>query len=977
MGDQSVEVKRQALVEEKRRALVELRLQRPGPGPAAAVEPLTRVSRRGRLPLSFQQEGLWFLHQLNPSSTVYTIPFAWRLQGPLDIEALQTALSTVVARHEALRTRFDSINGQPFQVIDPPPTRFPAPITDLSNRPDPLAAAREHIQTEADRPFDLTTVGLFRAELIRLADRDHILTMAVHHIIADGWSIGILTQELATLYNGTPLPPLTIQPADVAVWQRTSLRLNDQLTYWRNRLDGLPALDLPADRPRPAVRSGSGAGLSADIDAALGAAVADLARAEEVSFLAVLLAAFLVVLARYTGQEDLVVGSVFGGRTRSEVEPLVGYFASTLVLRTSLAGDPDFRALVGRCHDTVLGASAHQDVPFSVVVDALNPAREAGRNPLFQVSFSFQPASWSTGGFALGGVPAEPLPGGGTSQSRFDIAVAVSQRPDQRLQVWVEYATQLFDRSRIGRLVEHLGLVLRQAVDNPDLRLSGFRLMTDAQAHRLIQEWNPSPTLAPLEGRSLLGDLVYEQVKSRPQAPAIRYGDSEITYGELGRRAGRLAWTLRRERAVDAETVVGVLLERGIDLIVAQVGVTLAGGAWLPLDPTHPTERLRYQLQDAGAVTVLTHRTLVDRLPPGTDHLCLDQTPLTGLPDQPPPVRTRPDHLAYLIYTSGSTGRPKGVLVTHRNVTDFLASARDLFALAPTDRVLQFANPTFDVSIFDTFATLGSGALLICAPREQLHNPDHLTTLLAHEHITVAPLPPAVLARIDASAHLPNLRMIIVAGEACGPELVKRWRRPDVEFHNGYGPTEVTVLCTSHRCVASEATVPIGQAMANHRAYVLDATYSPVPIGIPGELYVAGTGVARGYLNHPALTAERFLPDPFTSQPSQRMYRTGDLVRWQDNGTLEFLGRTDRQIKIRGIRIEPGEIEQALLDHPHVLQAVLTTRDENTLAAYVVTDPAEPTDETTLRAHLLDHLPTYLIPTTITQLPALPYTTSG
>ncbi|WP_281906508.1 condensation domain-containing protein, partial [Phytohabitans aurantiacus] len=698
-------------VEEKRRALIELRLRRAKPEPATAAEALTRVSRDGRLPLSFQQEGLWFLHQLNPGSTVYTIPFAWRLRGSLDVEALERALTTVVGRHEALRTRFDSADGRPFQVIDPPPKRFALPVVDLGERPDAVA---EYVQAEADRPFDLVAGGLFRAGLIRLGDRDHVLTMAVHHIIADGWSIGILTRELAALYDGATLPALAIQPVDVAAWQRTSPRQGEQLAYWRERLDGLPELELPADRPRPATRTWSGASLQADIDAELGGAAADLARAEGVSFLAVLQAAFLVVLARYTGQEDLAVGSVFGGRTRSEVEPLVGYFASTLVLRTSLAGDPDFRALAGRCHDTVLGASAHQDVPFSLVVDALKPERDPSRNPLFQVSFSFQPAGWSTGQFVLGGVPAEPLPGT-TSQSRFDVAVAVSQLPDRRLRVSVEYSTELFDQSRMRRLVEHLELVLRQAVGDPGRRLSEFRLLSDEQALRMVEDWNPVP--APVADGSLLRDLILEQIGSRPEAPAVRFGDSEISYGELGRRACRLAWVLRREWGVDAESVVGIRLERGIDLIVAQLAVTFAGGAWLPLDPSHPVERLRYQVEDAGAVTVITES---DLLASGTD-------------DGPPPVRTRPDNLAYLIYTSGSTGRPKGVLVTHRNVTDFVVSARELFGLTPADRVLQFANPTFDVSVFDTFATLASGALLVCAPREHLHDPEQLTALMARE----------------------------------------------------------------------------------------------------------------------------------------------------------------------------------------------------------------------------------------------------
>ncbi len=940
-----------------KRALLELRRQRmAGPGP------LVRVSRGGRLPLSFQQEGLWFLHQLNPTSTVYTIAFGWRLHGRLDLPKLERALTALINRHEALRTRFTTLNGQPFQEIDPPPTHYHLPVLDLSTQPETLT---QHLQTETDRPFDLSTGNLFRATLIRLTDTDHALTMAVHHIIADGWSISILTRELAALYDDTTLTPLTTQPADIAAHERRALTervLEERLDYWRNQLAGLPVLDLPTDRAHSLARTTAGATIEPDLAPDLHLAVRDLARAEHASPFEVLLAAFLVVLARYTGQQDLVVGSVFGGRTRSETEPLIGYFADPLVLRTSVAGDPTFRELIARSSRNARQAVAHQ-VPFLMLVDALNPVREAGRNPLFGVSFSFQPATGSPAERGFAGLAVEPMPYPGR-QARFDLSVGVVETADG-LRVSVEYSTELFDRARMWRLVEHLELVLRQAVADPDQRLGGFRLVTETQAGQLVRGWNPAAVRRP---DRLLGDLVWEQIRSRPQAPAVRFGDVEICYAELGRRACRMAWALRREWGVDADSVVGVCLERGIDLVVAQLAVTFAGGAWLPLDPAHPAERLRYQVADAGAVTVITDDTFtaLDSCGDGLDR---------------PPVRTRPDDLAYLIYTSGSTGRPKGVLVTHRNVTDFLVSARELFGLSATDRVLQFANPTFDVSVFDTFATLASGALLVCADRDQLHDPDHLSTLLARERVSVAHLPPAVLTLLDPRAALPELRVLVVGGEAYPATLADLWSRPGRAFHNSYGPTETTVDCLDHRHIAGRTTSgarePIGRVMVNHRGYVLDASYNLLPVGIPGELYIAGTGLARGYLNQPGLTAQRFLPDPFTNQPGQRMYRTGDLVRWLDDGTLEYLGRTDRQLKINGIRIEPGEIEHALLQHPHVRQAVVTVRTGNTLTGYVVLDPATPFDQAALRTHLLNHLPTYLTPTTITPLTALPYTTSG
>jgi len=931
-------------LDDKRRALLELRLRR-------AAGPIPVVPRGGHLPLSYQQEGLWFLHHLDPGSTVYAMPYAWRLRGPLDVTALRAALTAVVRRHESLRTRFGSAYGRPYQVIEPPPADFPLALHD---GPPGTEIA----------PFDLERGPLFRAALHRLADEDHVLTLTAHHIVADGWSFGILTREIDRLYRSRgadPEPGPAVQPADVATWQRGGV-LDEHLAYWRRRLAGLAELALPTTRPRPAVRTWDGASLTVRLPAAPAGKAAAFARAERVSFLAVLHAAFVAVLARYTSQEDVSIGSVFGGRTRSELEPLVGYFASTVVLRTSLAGDPTFSEIVHRCHDTVLEAIDHQDVPFAAVVDALSPERDPARNPLFQVSLAYQPGG--TDGLRLGGLRAEAL-AGSTSRSRFDLGVSVTETTGGGLQASVEYATELFDAEFVRGLVERTFRFLAQGAGRPGTRLSELTLVSPAEAAALVEKGSPPVTTAT-------GDALLGVCGGKDTDPAVVFGDRTVSYEELATRAAGLARLLRDTYAVTPDTVVGVLLDRGADLLVAQLGVLWAGGAWTPLDVTHPPQRWAWQCADAGARVAVTTRAAAAALPEDVIALCLDEVRLPPA-DPPPAAVTRPDHLAYVMYTSGSTGRPKGVQISHRSAADFIASAGTLFDLRADDRVLQFANPCFDVSVFDTFATLAAGATVVSAPREVLLDPGALVELMRRERITVAPIPPAVLGRLDHTAALPDLRLLMVAGEACPAELVNRWSGPGRSFHNGYGPTETTVLCTDHLCTPGPGPVPIGRAMAGHRAYVVDADLRPVPPGVPGELCVAGTGLARGYLGRPDLTAERFVPDPFSPVPGARMYRTGDLVRWRDDGVLEFLGRTDRQIKIRGIRIEPAEVEQALLDHPRVRQAHVTS-DGRRLLAYPV---GVGVSERDLRAWLLDRLPTHLMPAVVTVLDALPVNANG
>ncbi|PRY22030.1 non-ribosomal peptide synthetase [Pseudosporangium ferrugineum] len=933
-----------------KRALLEQRLRR-----GRAIPP---VPRGGPLRLSHQQEGLWFLHQLGAGQEVYHIPAAWRLRGPLDLAALRAALGTVIGRHEALRTRFGGDGGRPYQIIDPPPAEPELPVVPVADERE-LAAA---LGAEAVRAFDLTAGPVFRALVLRLGEQDHVLAVTVHHIVADGLSLEVLVTELSRLYRASAppaLPRLVVQPADVAAWQR-SQPIGSRLQHWREHLAGASTLDLLPDRPRPAERTGAGATVTVRLPDGLGPAARELARTERASLFEVLLAALTATLSRYARQDDIVLGSVLGGRSRAEMEPLIGYFADPAVLRVSTAGNPTFRRLVARSGATLRDAMAHH-VPFTLVVDAVRPERDPGRNPLFQVSFSLQSAGRP--GLDLAGLRVEPVPYA-TTHARFDLSIAAVEGDDGSLSISIEHSTELFDAGTVRLLAERIGLVLAQGLADPDVRITALTLVTPAEAERMLEDWNPAPGPAPEP--AMLGTC-----GGRPGDPALVFEGRTVTYRRLSGRAAALARLLRDSYGVTADTVVGVLLDRGADLPVAQLGVLWAGGAWMPLDVSHPPRRWEWQCADAGVRVVLTTRAAAAGLPAGVTALCLDELDLPAATR--PVVATRPDHLAYVMYTSGSTGRPKGVLVPHRGAADFVASSRELFRMVPGDRVLQFANPCFDVSVFDVFATLAAGATMVGAPREVLLDPDALTGLLREERVTVAHLPPAVLARLDHTADLPDLRMLIVGGEAYPAALADRWCRPGREFHNSYGPTETTVDCLDHRHRPGSATVALGRAMANHRAYILDTNLQPQPPGIPGELHITGTGLARGYLNKPHLTADRFIPDPHHPTPGTRMYRTGDLARWTTHGTLEFLGRTDRQIKIRGIRIEPAEIEQALNDHPHIRQTHVTTH-QHQLIAYTVT--TQPTTDHHLRTWLLERLPTHLVPVIVT-LDALPVTANG
>ncbi|MEU5423222.1 amino acid adenylation domain-containing protein [Streptomyces sp. NPDC020667] len=973
-----------------KRKLLEMKLRQKR-AEKAERDRIVAVGRDGKLAVSEQQRYLWFLHQVAPELPVYNVPFALRLRGELDTAALTAALGALVARHESLRTRFGSERGVPFQTVTEP-AAWPLPVTGLGDDGDPEERLRQLVDEEAGRPFDLETGPVFRSSLFRVAADDHVLLLVMHHIVTDGWSVGRVTEELAALYEaertGTPakLPELPVQPADFAAWQQrwlTTDALTEQVDYWRKALDGLPTVDFPADRARPAQPTWAGAVLERELPAELGERLRAFAAEQRASLLSVMLSAFAVVLGRYTGQQELSLGSVFSGRTRPETDPLVGFFANTLVLRPDLTGNPAFTELVARSNRGVLGALEHQDVPFGTLVQELRPERDPSRNPLFQISFTLLTGT-IVGTFAFGGLEVEELPVQQGS-SRFDLAFQVIDRPGSDLGIWIEFSTDLFERDRMERLVEHFHSVLAQAVAAPDTRVDGFEVLPAHERDLVLREWNPAPRTRPTEG-TLLHELVARHAAERPGAVAMRFEGEQLDHGELDARANRLAHLLRERWGTGPDQVVGVLLDRGLDLPVAQLAILKAGGAWLPIDPQYPADRIAHQLADAGVRTVLTTKDLAHLVTGPVDHWCMDDAAgeLAELPAEAPAVDVRPDHLAYVIYTSGSTGKPKGVLISHRAAVGFVEGVRELFRITPDDRLLQFANPAFDVSVFDFYAALGSGAAVIGAQRERLLNPDALQELMRTERVTVADVPPAVLRLLDP-APLTDLRVLFVGLEAFPAELVNRWSAPGRDFHNGYGPTEATVACVDYLCPPEGLTSapPIGRAMAGHRAYVLDATFRPVPVGVPGELYVAGTGLARGYLGRPDLTAERFLPDPFAQTPGERMYRTGDVVRWRPDGNLEFLGRADRQVKIRGLRIELGEVEHALTGLPAVRQGVVVVQDQGTpharLVAYVVPEPdsAPGLDGERVRQEVADRLPLHMVPAVVVLLDALPLTPNG
>jgi amino acid adenylation domain-containing protein len=966
-----LEVSIRALFETLTPARLAAHLVRATPGRAA----LTRRERPRRVPLSYAQRRLWFLGQLDGTSATYSNVTALRLTGALDRPALAAALRDVVVRHEVLRTIIPVTDGEPYQLI------VPAEDVEIDL---PIAAAGD---ADVPLPIDLATEIPIRARLVVVAPEEHVLVLAIHHIATDGWSMGPLAADLSVAYTArtrgrTPQwTPLPVQYADYALWQRELLDGDDQLLggddpdslgarqlgYWREALADVPErIELPADRPLAAAPANQGDEIAVELGADLHRRIVALAGAERVTVFMVLHAALVALLGKLGAGDDIPIGSAVAGRTDEALDDLVGFFVNMLVLRADASGDPSFAELLRRVRATDLAAYAHQDIPFEHVVERLLPERSGSRQPLFRVALTVQNAPQRE--LSLPGltVRAEPV---ATGVARFDLTLSLAERRDASgapngIRGMLEFSTGVFDRPAARRLADRLAALLDAVVAAPDRPLSRVDVLGDDDRRRLA-EWNATGRDVP---PATIPELFAARVAGQPEAVALAYGDETVTYAELNARAERLARSLIRG-GVGPEQSVAVLLDRSVELVVAFLAVVKAGAAYLPIDPAHPAGRIAYMLGDARPAQVLTNSRLRKTVPPveGVPVTVLDVDPAEP-DDAECTAEVLPDHPAYVIYTSGSTGRPKGVVVTHAGVASLVATQVEHLGVTPQSRVLQFASAGFDAAVWETVMALCTGARLVLAPAGDLLPGPGLAAVVARHGVTHATLPPAVLA-VSRPGDLDPVGTLVSAGEALGPELLERWA-PGRRFINAYGPTETTVCATLSAPLAPGDTPDIGAAVANSRVYVLDDFLRPVPPGVPGELYVTGPSLARGYTGRPDLTAERFVACPF--EPAQRMYRTGDRVRWTADGRLLFAGRADDQVKIRGLRIEPGEVQAVLAAHPQVSQAAVVVRDDRLIAYLVGT--AGTAD---VIGYAAQRLPSWMMPAAIVELDALPLTVNG
>jgi amino acid adenylation domain-containing protein len=964
-------------------------LQKEGVTRTGSVDKIPKASTSDLIPASFAQQRLWFLNELEPGQSIYNIATAFQVTGRLNIQVLEQSLTEIVRRHAVLRTTFAVVAGEPMQAISEP-QRVSLPLTDLSHltAPERELKARQEAAAEARHVFDLRIGPLWRARLLKLDDEEHDFLLTLHHIISDGWSLGRFFKELSILYDAysrgeeSPLEELAVQYADYSVWQRQWLQggvLEEQLSYWKQQLRGAPpVLELPSDRPRKAASSYRGATESFTLPRELSQQLKMVSQREGTTLFMTLLATFQILLSRYTGQEDIVVGTPYAGREREEIQPLIGFFVNTLVLRTELSGHLTFVEVLQRVREAVLSAHANQDLPFEKLVEELQPERSLGYQPLFQVVFQLQKAARDL--MRLEGLQCSELGCERGDAAKVDLVLSMSET-ETDLYGTVEYKTDLFDRDMIQRLIAHYGTLLAGIVADPQQAISKVPLITQAEQDQLLTGWNDTAQELPLYQ---CHQLFEQQAAHTPDSIAIIFREEQLTYRELDERANRLAHCLQQQ-GVGPESLVAILVPRSVEMVVSVLGVLKAGGAYLPLDVAYPPERLRLMLDDSGASVMLTSGTVADTvlnamMTQGVRLVRLDAQAEQIERCSAGPVMSRAtlDNLAYVIYTSGSTGRPKGVMVTHGGVCNMVAAQAQLFQLGAQSRVTQLASFSFDASIFEILLALPVGASLVLVDSETALPGAALLDLLGEEQVTTALFSPSLLAAL-AEAELPHLQTIIVAGEACTAELVRRWgggRR----FYNAYGPTEATVWATLAQCRDGDQRPTIGRPIVNTQVYLLDKEFEPVPVGVAAELYVGGLGVSRGYLNRAELTAERFLPDPFSTKGGQRLYRTGDRVRYQRDGKLQYLGRTDDQVKIRGFRIELEEIEATLAGHESVREAVVAVHEradgDKQLIAYLV--PGETELKTAeVREWLREQLPGFMIPALFLKLDELPLTPTG
>lgn len=983
------------------RALLEERLQRALRSSQRPLESRTSIPRRApgaELPLSLGQERLWFLDQLEPGTPVYNLCHAVRLKGSLQLPALERALNLIVARHESLRTHFRAEDGRPLQVVSPD-RGLPLVVAELKDAgvEDREAELTSRLRAEARRPFDLATDFLLRVLVVRVAAHDHVVLLTMHHIISDGWSLGVLFRELAKAYAGfcrgesPALADLPLQFGDFAVWERQQLHgvaFEESIRFWKQQLGGaLPALELPIDHPRSSSAVARGALRSVTLSPALSAGIKTLGQQEGATLFMTLLAAFNILLYRWTGADDIVVGSVVAGRRKVELEKLIGFFVNTIVLRSNLKGDPSFRALLRRVRDFSFAAITHQDLPFDVLVKELRPDRAVSRNPLFQVMFVVQNAPATTA--AMPDLAVELLDVD-TETAKFDLTLSILEAPEG-LRVGFEYNADLFDAETIQRLLGCFEILVQSIVATPDRAIADLPWVSPVEQQRIVAQWNRTATDFPRD--RTIPEMFEERVATAPGRLALSFAGEVMTYQELNDQANRLAHYLR-SAGVGPDSLVALCLERSPRMIVALVAILKAGGAYVSLDPSYPTDRLAFMLADSQAPVVLTTAALRRVLPTEegvkppsrTIELDTEAIEIAREPVSNPVARAQATDLAYVCYTSGSTGRPKGVCITHRAVLRLVLNT-NYIDLTPEDVFTQLSNSAFDASTFEIWGCLLHGARLAIVPPAVLLSSPDLFAFVRAEGVTVMLLTTGLFNhQVEFRPDLfKSVRVVLFGGDTANVGTVRAILRngPPQRLLHVYGPTEATTLATVQEVrelPADAATVPIGSPISNTTVYVLDPRGRPVPVGVAGELYIGGVGVARGYLRRPELTAERFVADPFQPGTEARLYRTGDRVRWRADGTLEFIGRFDRQVKVRGFRIELGEIEAVLERHPGVKQAVVEVKEseggERRLVAFVAVE-APTLDATELRHHLQSRLAEYMIPSAWVILDTLPLNANG
>ncbi|MCG6135476.1 MAG: amino acid adenylation domain-containing protein [Nostoc sp. LLA-1] len=963
-----------------------------------AAPPILRRANNAEIPLSYAQQRLWFLDQLEPNSASYNIPFGLRLGGTVNVAALEQSLSEIIHRHEALRTNFVTVDGQAAQIIQTQ-TSWTVSVVDLQHLPliEQKTAAQKLVQQQALLPFDLANEALIRATLVILSDTEQWLLVCMHHVVSDGWSIGVFVQELQALYNAysqgqpSPLTPLPIQYADFALCQRQWLQgkvLQSQLSYWQEQLANAPTfLPLPTDRPRPAVQTFNGAYLEFALSGELTQQLTKLSQQQGCTLFMTLLAAYNTLLYRYTGQTDILVGTPIANRDRTETEGLIGFFVNTLVMRTDLSENPTFNELLPRLKEMAISAYAHQDLPFEMLVEALQPERDLSHTPLFQVMFVLNnapKAEIELTGLSVSSLLIE------SAIAKFDLTLSMENTSTGLVGGW-EYNTDLFDSSTIERMTGHFVTLLEAIVANPGDRISQLPILTPSEQQQLLVEWNDTQVDYPQD--KCIHQLFEEQVERTPDAVAVVFENQQLTYRELNCRANQLAHYLQ-SLGVSADVLVGICVERSLEMVVGLLAILKAGGAYVPLDPKYPQDRLTFMLKDAQVSVLLTQQHLAEKLPEHQArvvHLDKDWVAIAKFSQENPIAQVQANNVAYVIYTSGSTGQPKGVILSHSNLCNHMFWMQTTFPLTQKDKVLQKTPFGFDASVWEFYAPLlAGGQLLIAEPRGHTDSA-YLLRIIAQQQVTTVQLVPSLLQMLLEQGGIEtchSLKHVFCGGEVLPVTLQEGLlNKLDVNLHNLYGPTEACIDATFWNCQREiyPQLVPIGRPISNTQIYILDQNLQPVPVGVPGELHIGGAGLAIGYLNRPELTQEKFIPNPFNNPKSKiqnpKLYKTGDLARYLPDGNIEYLGRIDNQVKIRGFRIELGAIEAVLSQHNDVQTSVVIVREDipgnKRLVAYIVPQPQITPTISQLRSFLQEKLPDYMVPSTFVTLESLPLTPSG